>query len=93
MKLKDLLRGVDVTHWASDPEMEIAGVSSDTRENIAQGFLFVALSGFAFDGNRFIPMALVNPENANIFRREGQDPPLQFRIIEQRDKSEFYTPG
>lgn len=58
MKLKDLLRGVDVTHWASDPEMEIAGVSSDTRENIAQGFLFVALSGFAFDGNRFIPMAL-----------------------------------
>lgn len=58
MKLKDLLRGVDITHWAADPEMEISGVSSDTREDISRGFLFVALSGFAFDGNRFIPKAL-----------------------------------
>ena len=57
MKLKDLLLGVDITHWASDPEMEISGVSSDTRENVPKGCLFVALSGFAFDGNRFIPRA------------------------------------
>ncbi len=58
MKLKDLLRGIDVTHWAADREMEISGVSSDTREDISRGFLFVALSGFAFDGNRFIPKAM-----------------------------------
>ncbi len=58
MKLKDVLHHVPVTHWAADPELEITGVSSDTREKMPQGCLFVALSGFAFDGNRFIPMAL-----------------------------------
>ena len=58
MKLKHLLHNVPVTHWAADPELEITGVSSDTRENMPQGCLFVALSGFAFDGNRFIPMAM-----------------------------------
>ena len=58
MKLKELLQGVDVTHWAAEPDMEITGVSSDTRENITQGSLFVALSGFAVDGNRFIPKAV-----------------------------------
>ena len=58
MKLKELLQGVAVTGWAADPELEITGVSSDTREDMKQGSLFVALSGFAFDGNRFIPKAL-----------------------------------
>ena len=58
MKLKDLLRDVDIAQWAADPEMEISGVSSDTRENIPNGCLFVALNGFAVDGNRFIPMAV-----------------------------------
>lgn len=58
MKLKDLLQDVDIARWAADPEMEISGVSSDTRENIPNGCLFVALNGFAVDGNRFIPMAV-----------------------------------
>ena len=58
MKLKDLLQGVEVLHWGADPQMEIAAVTSDTRENFPAGSLFVALTGFAFDGNRFIPMAL-----------------------------------
>ena len=58
MKLKDILQNVTVTHWAADPELEITGLSSDTRETMGEGFLFVALSGFAFDGNRFIPKAM-----------------------------------
>ena len=58
MKLKELLRDVPVTQWAADPELNITGVSSDTREEMGEGFLFVALSGFAFDGNRFIPKAM-----------------------------------
>lgn len=57
MKLKELLHGIDVLEMTADPEMEIGGLSSDTRENFAAGTLFVALSGFAVDGNRFIPMA------------------------------------
>ena len=58
MKLNDLLRDVDVLEWHADAQMEICGVSSDTREELCPGTLFVALSGFAFDGNRFIPMAV-----------------------------------
>ena len=57
MKLKDLLHNVDVLELHADPELEISAVSSDTREDFGPGTLFVALSGFAFDGNRFIPMA------------------------------------
>ena len=58
MKLKELLRDIDILEMTADPEMEISGVSSDTREDMEQGSLFVALSGFATDGNRFIPMAV-----------------------------------
>ena len=58
MKLKDLLQSVDILELHADVEMEICAVSSDTRENFEPGTLFVALSGFAFDGNRFIPMAV-----------------------------------
>ena len=58
MKLKELLQNIDVLQMNADPELEINHVSSDTREEFGQGCLFVALSGFAFDGNRFIPAAV-----------------------------------
>ncbi len=58
MKLKDLLYNIDVLEMKANPEMEIFSLSSDTREDFGDGCLFVALSGFAFDGNRFIPAAV-----------------------------------
>ncbi len=57
MKLKELLRDVPVLELRADPETEILGVAHDSRR-VEPGFLFVAVSGFATDGNRFIPMAL-----------------------------------
>lgn len=57
MKLKELLRGVEVLEATVDLEMEIGAVAYDSRR-VEQGGLFVAVSGFAADGNRFIPMAL-----------------------------------
>ena len=57
MKLKALLSGVDVLEWNADPEMNISDVYYDSRR-VTPGSLFVAVSGFASDGNRFIPMAL-----------------------------------
>ena len=57
MKLKELLKGVPVVELAADPETEIGAVCYDSRK-VTRGALFVAISGFASDGNRFIPMAM-----------------------------------
>ena len=57
MKLKDLLTGVEVLGTNIDPEQNIDAVAFDSRK-VTPGCLFVAVTGFAADGNRFIPMAL-----------------------------------
>jgi len=57
MKLKELLQNVEVVSVSADMDMEIAGVCYDSRK-VTPGCLFVAITGFASDGNRFIPMAM-----------------------------------
>ena len=56
MKLKDLLIGVEILEMHADPEMEISQVVYDSRKkDVKPGSLFVAISGFTFDGNDYIP--------------------------------------
>ena len=57
MKLKELLKDIAVLECTADPELEIKSVHYDSRK-VTPDSLFVAISGFASDGNRFIPMAL-----------------------------------
>ena len=57
MKLKELLKDISVLESNADPEMQIESVHYDSRK-VTPNSLFVAISGFASDGNRFIPMAL-----------------------------------
>ena len=57
MKLKELLQGVPVVECSADLETEITAVCYDSRK-VTPGALFAAISGFASDGNRFIPMAM-----------------------------------
>ena len=57
MKLKELLKSISVLECTADPELEIESVHYDSRR-VTPGSLFVAISGFASDGNRFIPMAM-----------------------------------
>ncbi len=57
MKLKDLLKDIPVLDCTADLQMDIAAVCYDSRK-VTPGSLFVAISGFASDGNRFIPMAM-----------------------------------
>ena len=56
MKLKELLQGIHVLACAADPETEISSVAYDSRK-VQPGGVFVAISGFTSDGNRFIPQA------------------------------------
>ncbi len=57
MKLKELIKDMPVLECTADPELEIGAVHYDSRK-VTEGSLFVAVTGFASDGNRFIPMAL-----------------------------------
>ena len=57
MKLKELLASVDTVQVGADEQMEISGITADSRK-VKAGDLFVAISGFNSDGNRFIPMAM-----------------------------------
>ncbi len=57
MKLNDLLQGIAILEATADLDSEIQNVYYDSRK-VRENSLFVAISGFASDGNRFIPMAL-----------------------------------
>ena len=57
MKLHELLQGITPLEISADLNMDIAYVTSDSHK-VQPGSLFVAVSGFAADGNRFIPMAM-----------------------------------
>ena len=57
MKLRELLANIAVIEATADLDMDITDVAYDSRK-VTAGALFVAISGFASDGNRFIPMAM-----------------------------------
>ena len=75
MKLKDLLINISVLECTVDLELDIQNVYYDSRK-VTEGSLFVAISGFASDGNRFIPMALGKGAVAVVTARkpEGEVP-------------------
>ena len=57
MKLRELLKDIPVLECTADLETEITAICYDSRK-AEPGCLFVAVTGCAADGNRFIPMAL-----------------------------------
>lgn len=57
MKLKELLIGLQIQESNVNMELEIPAVAYDSRK-VTPGGMFVAITGFATDGNRFIPMVL-----------------------------------
>ena len=69
MKLCQLLQDVPVLKCCADVNMEIADIAYDSRKVIPGG-MFVAVSGFASDGNRFIPMALEKGASVVVTVRE-----------------------
>ena len=71
MKLKELLTGVEILKTNVNLDMEIPSVYYDSRK-VTPGSLFVAVTGFASDGNRFIPMALEKGAVAVVTAKEPE---------------------
>ena len=59
MKLKELLKNIKVIRTNVDENKEISDIVYDSRK-VTAGSLFVAVTGFVTDGNKYIPMALEN---------------------------------
>jgi UDP-N-acetylmuramoyl-L-alanyl-D-glutamate--2,6-diaminopimelate ligase len=59
MKLAHLLNGITVTEYHADMELEISGVSYDSRTTV-KGDIFVAVRGFESDGHDYIKAAVEN---------------------------------
>ncbi len=57
MKLSQLLAGINLLKTNMPMDTEITTVVYDSRK-VTPGSLFVAITGFATDGNKYIPMAL-----------------------------------
>lgn len=57
MKLRDLIKELEVLECTADLDTEISGVSYDSRVT-EPGDLFVAIKGFESDGHKFIPKAV-----------------------------------
>ena len=59
MKLSQVLAGLEPLSVHADGDLEIGGVSYDSRTT-RPGDLFVAVTGYAVDGHRFIHKAVEN---------------------------------
>ena len=57
MKLRDILKDLQVLSASADMEREITGIRYDSRL-VKPGDLFVAVKGLTVDGHRFIPKAM-----------------------------------
>ena len=56
MKVSDLFKGTDVIDYNGTAELEIKGVTGDSRA-ISDGYAFLCISGTKFDGHNYIKQA------------------------------------
>lgn len=57
LRLGELIRGLDITRLAADPDMPVTGLHADYRQ-IEPGDVFIAVRGLEADGHSFIPLAI-----------------------------------
>lgn len=83
MELGKLLAGVEILESNAPMDMQLGGVSYDSRETKA-GDLFVAITGYAADGHRFIPMAAEKGAAAVVCERKPETDIPYVRVASTR---------
>lgn len=83
MKLGELLRNLDVLDASAAMDMEITGVSYDSRKT-QPGDLFVAIRGFESDGHKFIPAAMARGAAAVLCEEAPSDGTPYVRVADCR---------
>ncbi|WP_265443541.1 UDP-N-acetylmuramoyl-L-alanyl-D-glutamate--2,6-diaminopimelate ligase [Acetivibrio straminisolvens] len=73
MKLKDLVKGLNVVEVEGDMDIEIMDIAYDSRKAKA-GSLFVCIEGFKVDGHKFIPQAIENGTRAFLVQKDVDVP-------------------
>jgi len=73
MKLKDLIKNLEVIDVTGNLDMEIDSIAYDSRKT-KNGSLFVCIEGFKADGHKFIPQAVENGTKALLVQREVEVP-------------------
>jgi UDP-N-acetylmuramoyl-L-alanyl-D-glutamate--2,6-diaminopimelate ligase len=82
MKLQELLRGVDVIRILGADDVDLANVTSDSRQAGA-GSLFIAIPGFARNGAEFIESAVSKGARAVV--TEQEDVRIDATLVQVRD--------
>lgn len=85
MKLREIIKNLDIIKCNADLETEITGINYDSRQ-IQPGNIFVAIKGFSSDGHRFIPKAM-ELGAAVIVCEEEQSEDVPFVLISDSRKS------
>ena len=83
MKLKEIVKNLEILDCSADLDMEIGGISYDSRKT-QPGDLFVAIRGFESDGHRFIPKAVEKGAAAVLCEVAPEDGTPYLRVADCR---------
>ena len=83
MVLSDLLRGMEILEATAPMDLEIGGVSYDSRKTEA-GDLFVAITGYETDGHLYIPKAAARGAAAVLCERRPETEIPYIRVASTR---------
>ena len=83
MKLRELVRDLELLGGTADLDTEIGGLSYDSRKT-QPGDLFVAVRGFETDGHRYIPAAMAKGAAAVLCEEAPADGTPYLRIRDCR---------
>ena len=89
MELKNILSGIEGLKAKGDLEVDITGISNDSRE-VKPGYLFIAIKGFDTDGHEYINKAIENGAKAILIQEEKakeiiKQIPDEINIITSKD--------